>query len=320
MAISYLKKGEIEKVKRGIYEISGRREDGSIVSDNEVRAIIPGTQWRISSHDASRNGSNLLKNIIGSGRFSFPKSLYAVEDALNFYTANKPNALVLDFFAGSGTTLHAVNLLNAEDGGHRRCIMVTNNEVSAEEAKALTAQGYQPGDEAWEQLGIARYVTWPRTVCAIEGHDVNSSPLKGNYLGGDPNHPRAMADGFPVNAAFFHLGFLDKTNIALGRQFRELLPLLWLKAGAHHACPALPEEDTLPPMLVLPENRFAVLLEEDAFAAFEAQVQAQPEIETIYLATDSEQAFSLMTGSLPGRKAYQLYRDYLENFQINLRR
>jgi adenine-specific DNA-methyltransferase len=47
--------------------------------------------------------------------------------------ANKPNALVVDFFAGSGTTLHAVNLLNAEDGGNRRCVMVTNNEVSEEE-------------------------------------------------------------------------------------------------------------------------------------------------------------------------------------------
>ena len=44
-------------------------------------------------------------------------------------TKNKPNALILDFFAGSGTTLHAVNLLNKEDGGHRRCIMVTNNEI-----------------------------------------------------------------------------------------------------------------------------------------------------------------------------------------------
>lgn len=320
MAISYLKKGEIEKVKRGIYEISGRREDGSIVSDNEVRAIIPGTQWRISSHDASRNGSNLLKSIIGSGRFSFPKSLYAVEDALYFYTANKPHALILDFFAGSGTTLHAVNLLNAEDGGHRRCIMVTNNEVSADEAKNLSTQGYQPGDPEWERLGIAHYVTWPRTVCSIEGHDVNGQPLKGNYLGGDPEHPLTMADGFKANAAFFHLGFLDKTSVAVGRQFRELLPLLWLKAGAHNSCPLLPDDGDLPDLLVLPENHFAVLLSETAFADFAAQVKAHPEIDTHYIVTDSEPAFRMMTDTLPGRTAYQLYRDYLENFQINLRR
>ena len=131
-------------------------------------------------------------------RFEFPKSLYSEKDAINFFVANKPNALIVDFFAGSGTTLHAVNLLNAEDGGKRRCIMVTNNEVSAEEATALTAQGYQPGDAEWEKLGIARYVNWPRTVCSIEGHDVNGNPLKGNYLGSD----LPMADGFKANAVF----------------------------------------------------------------------------------------------------------------------
>ena len=53
--------------------------------------------------------------------------------------------------------MHAVNLLNAEDGGKRRCIMVTNNEVSDAEAKELTKQGFKPGDEEWEKLGIARY-------------------------------------------------------------------------------------------------------------------------------------------------------------------
>lgn len=49
--------------------------------------------------------------------------------------------------------------------------MVTNNEVSDTEAKKLSKAGYQPGDIEWESLGIARYVTWPRTVCSIEGKD-----------------------------------------------------------------------------------------------------------------------------------------------------
>lgn len=75
-------------------------------------------------------------------------------------------------------------------------------------------------------------MTWPRTVCSIEGHDVNGKPLKGDYItsGEEPMH---MADGFKANAAFFKLGFLDKNAVALGRQFKELLPVLWLKAGAH---------------------------------------------------------------------------------------
>ena len=94
---------------------------------------------------------------------------------------DKKNALIIDFFAGSGTTLHAVNLLNALDDGHRRCICVTNNEVSAEEEKKFTKQRLRPSDPDWEKYGIANYVTWPRTVCSIEGHDVNGKPLEGDY-------------------------------------------------------------------------------------------------------------------------------------------
>lgn len=55
--------------------------------------------------------------------------------------AERRSALILDFFAGSGTTLNAVNLLNYEDGGSRRCILVTNNEVSDSDAEALTEAG-----------------------------------------------------------------------------------------------------------------------------------------------------------------------------------
>ena len=76
----------------------------------------------------------ILKN---DATFKYPKSLYAVKDTIGFFVKNKKDALIVDFFAGSGTTLHAVNLLNSEDDGQRRCIMVTNNEISGDEAKAL---------------------------------------------------------------------------------------------------------------------------------------------------------------------------------------
>lgn len=312
MAISYLKKGEIDKVKEGIYEIIGYREDGSVISDNEVRAIIPGTQWRIATHDASRNGTNLVSKIVGAKRFSFPKSLYAVHDTIRFFVANKPNALIIDFFAGSGTTLHAVNLLNAEDGGHRRCILVTNNEVSDDEAKTLTKQGYKPGDEEWERLGIARYVTWPRTVCSIEGHDVNGNPLVGNYIGSDIS----MADGFKANVVYFKLGFLNNTNVSLGREFARMLSLLWMKAGAHGVCPVV-SESAVPEMLVYPQNRFAVLNEESAFGAFVEDVNVHPEIDTVFIITNSESAYKDMIKHLNVKRTFQLYRDYLDNFRIN---
>lgn len=313
MALTYLANGEQQKVESGVFEIIGRRDDGSIIEgEMELeRRYIPGTQWDILSHNATYFGSQLLNKLLGEKRFDFPKSLYAVQDTLRFFVANKPNALVVDFFSGSGTTLHAVNLLNAEDGGNRRCIMVTNNEVSADEAKSLLDSGYHPGDEEWEKLGIARYVTWPRTVCSIEGHDVKGNPLKGNYLGSD----KPMAEGFKANAAFFKLGFLDKTSVALGRQFKEMLPTLWMKAGAIGKCPTVSED--IPDMLILSENKFAVLIDEMSYMTFEKQIAEHPEIETVYIVTDSEPGYREMIAAFEGKNTYQLYRDYLDNFRIN---
>ena len=125
-----------------------------------------------------------------------------------------------------------------------------------------------------------------------------------------------MADGFKANAAFFKLGFLDKTSVALGRQFRELLPLLWLKAGSFGKCPEI-SGDEIPSMLVLPENRFAVLVDESAFVRFEAAVNEHPEIRTVYLVTDYDVNYRAMANNLRVANKYQLYRDYLDNFRIN---
>lgn len=313
--ISYVTGGNIKDIEAGIAVVDGYEDDGSVRAYYpKGRDKMPTTNWNRPSHDAQRYGTNIIKPMIG-GRFPYPKSVYAVYDCLKFFIAGKENALVVDFFAGSGTTLHAVNLLNAEDGGHRRCIMVTNNEVSADEAKSLLERGYQPGDPQWEKFGIARYVTWPRTVCSIEGHDVNGNPLKGNYLGGDPENPRAMSEGFPANAIYFKLGFLDKNEVELGRQFKKMLPLLWMKAGAHGPCPSI--ENEIPGMLVLPENRMAVLIQERFYMDFLEELEKQPEIRTVFIVTDSETGYRDMIDPLKDRETYQLYRDYLDNFRIN---
>ena len=314
--VNYLPDGEYAKITSGEFTVTGYAPDGSLIAKKTetpgVELRMPPTQWRISSHNASENGTSLLTSVVGSKRFSFPKSLYAVRDCLKFFVAERPDAIVVDFFAGSGTTLHAVNLLNAEDNGRRKCVIVTNNEVSGDEAKTLLEQGHMPGEDDWNALGIARYVTWPRTVCSIEGHDVKGSPLKGNYLGSD----RPMADGFATNAVFFKLGFLDRNSVALGRQFRELLPVLWMKAGAIGPCPAL-ETDSLPEMLVLPENKFAVLLDERYYLDFVMKLDEHPEIKTVYIVTDSEAGYRDMIAGMEDKDTYQLYRDYLDNFRIN---
>jgi adenine-specific DNA-methyltransferase len=125
-----------------------------------------------------------------------------------------------------------------------------------------------------------------------------------------------MADGFPANVAFFKLSFLDKTSVALGRQFRELLPVLWMKGGAIGRCPEL-ESDELPEMLILPQNKIAVLIDEIYYSEFDAELSQHPEIQTVFIVTDSETAYRSMIRTYDGKDCYQLYRDYLDNFRIN---
>ena len=352
-SVKYLASGTVDKIRSGAITITERDKYGAIVdgyfNDSKDRTVRPRRVWNMKSHNASTYGTLLLKNFLVEKRFSYPKSLYAVVDTLKFYLANKPRALVVDFFAGSGTTLHAVNLLNAEDDGNRRCIMVTNNEVSAAEAEILLTQGYHPGDDEWEKLGIARYVTWPRTICSINGVDVYGNTIAGNYgfeeeefvidndlsviskTTGKPikksvyikkrveKAPKfaeiKKSDGFKTNAVFFKLGFLDKTAVALGRQFKEMLPTLWMKAGAIGKCPTISED--IPDMLILPENKFAVLIDETSYMIFEKQISEHPEIETIYIVTDSEPGYREMIAAFEGKNTYQLYRNYLDNFRIN---
>ncbi len=307
--IQYLMSGTVQDIEDGKIIVKGYAKDGSIIALNaENKKALPKNQWDIKEHDARNYGTRMLKDTLGELRFSFPKSLYAVHDAMQFFISNKPNALVLDFFAGSGTTLHAVNLLNAEDGGRRRCIMVTNNEVSDAEAKSLAKRGHKPGDNEWNKLGIARYVTWPRTVCSIEGHDINGQPLKGSYLGAD----RPMSAGFPANANFFKLGFLDKDSVSRGKQLEKLIPVLWMKAGAYGKCPSSETNDKY---LIYPENRFAVLI--DTKYASEFKQELSDDIRVAYIVTDYEPEYRDIANGLHWKTTYQLYRDYLDNFAIN---
>ena len=341
-AINYLNQGIKEEIEKGAILIDGKDEKGAWkLKRVSEKMVEPKSVWNQTSHNASEYGTTLLNSIIGSERFSFPKSLYAVKDTIDMCVHTKPDAIIIDFFAGSGTTLHGVNLINAEDGGKRRCILVTNNEVSDGEATSLSSRGYRPGDAEWERYGIARFVTWPRISCCIMGVDTNGNPLTGSY-GVDverfiadneyrgkyvkkkvPAYPALasmkMSDGFAANCEYFKLSFLDRDRVSLGMQFREILPLLWLKAGAKGKRPEINGEE-IPEMLILPENGFAVLTEESLFSLFAKQLAETGGIETVFFVTNSEAAFREMSEGVKIQDTYQLYRDYLENFKIGARR
>lgn len=90
--------------------------------------ILPLTIWDKSCYSSTSNGANLLANILGDkSMFPYPKSLYAVIDSLKVLQLNR-NCLGLDFFAGSGTTGHAVINLNREDNGNRKFILCEMGE------------------------------------------------------------------------------------------------------------------------------------------------------------------------------------------------
>ena len=130
--IQYLQPGTVNGILSGDIIVTGRDEQGAVIARYAVDAkrLMPKTIWARDSHNTQASGTLLLKKLLPGRDFPSPKSLYAVEDALRFFIKEKPDAVVLDFFGGSGTTAHAVARLNHEDGGRRRSITVTNNEVS----------------------------------------------------------------------------------------------------------------------------------------------------------------------------------------------
>ncbi len=385
-------------------------------------------------YDAATHGSSLVQEIIGRN-FPFPKSMYAVKTCIEKVLWNRPNALVVDFFAGSGTTLHAVNLQNAVDGGRRRCILVTNNEVSGDDAEELRGEGLHPGDERWEARGIARSVTWPRSKFSILGRRDDGSAIPGDYFTGktverekprnftqigfvdpalldtaakkkqlvalidglpqtlvknpcdfivseehkasvlfDPSaadewlealdgqdhitdfyivtptkrvfeslkamvveqlgpllvpedEKRPMRAGFTANLAYFKLDFLDKDRVALKQAFKEVLPMLWLKAGAVGPRPELPRGVAEPPFFDPSGANFAVLLDEGVFRKFVKTIGKRTDLSVVYIVTDADEAFKDMADevrhalrlSSPSVEVVQLYKDYLANFLINTR-
>lgn len=431
-SVQYLAAGVISKIESGQLRVVGTEDGRPTVIVEEFKsegADIP-TIWTNKLFYTTK-GTNQIQEIFGSKAFSYPKPLDLIVEILRRVAT--PESLIVDFFSGSGTTLHAVNLLNAEDGGKRRCIIVTNNEVSESETKNLLDAGLQPGDPEWESHGICRTVTWPRTEYSILGKHSDGTPLSDEYFTnqtitreenrsfyqlGFVDNPtslslsakkqivavlrnkegksqlpqtlvrpdstfivsekhtasilfdpaslnewlaaleeqdhitefyivskeaasfnaikeavtdilgtvtiseqlkRAMSDGFPANVEYFKLGFLDKNRVTLGQQFREILPLLWLKSGAVGCRPELDSEEELD-MMILPENGFAILIDDTKFAAFVEALAEANNIDTVYFITNSEEAFREMSVSVKVSRTYQLYRDYIDNFVLGSRR
>lgn len=312
-SIAYLKAGERKKFDTGVYRELGRADDGSVVAEVSDEAaqtkFLPGDVWNLPAHDAGVHGTRLLASLLPDRTFPFPKSLYAVEDALRFFLSRNPEAVVLDFFSGSGTTAHAVMRLNRQDDGRRQCISVTNNEVSADEQRALRAENLRPGDSSWESHGICDHITKPRIEAAITGKTPDGEPIKGDYKFTD-EFP--IAEGFEENAEFFTLTYEAPMAVGHNRAFERVSPLLWLRAGA------VGEQ-----IQGLPKHGWTVtvshglLVDLDATDGFCAAIAKSESVRVAYVVTDDDRRFQSIARQLPsGVEPVRLYESYLTNFRF----
>lgn len=290
--INYLAKGEQKKIESGQFTVLGYAEDGSIITDalDSETEFVPGSQWRIATHSARDYGSTLNGKIIGSRGFSYPKSLYAVEDTIRFFVADKPDALVVDFFAGSGTTAHAVMRLNHQDGGRRRCISVTNNEISVKEEERLTERGLRKGDPEWESIGICNYVTEPRIQAAIMGVRPDGQPIKGDYIADHSTIKRStrrvvMADYLGVETMHYSGDDAKKKKKSLAAK-KSAMTLLTSGKIAQNVL------DDNPDFAIDEDCDVTVLFNDGKADDWLNALDGQDQVHTAYVVTDDKKLFN----------------------------
>lgn len=311
---SYFTAPNIKKIEEGILIQVGKRQDGSwIVVNPEGKSTRPTTAWQEKSHEAGAYGTSLLRSLIPGRKFPFPKSLYAVEDCLRFFLSDKRDAIVLDFFAGSGTTAHAVMRLNRQDGGRRQSISVTNNEVAVEEQAALRNAGLRHGDPDWEKWGICDYITKPRIAAAITGKTPDGQDIEGEYKFAD-EFPMAL--GFAENAEFFTLTYETPVAVSHNLAFQRIAPLLWIRAGSEGR-----RIEILPKAGWEVADRYGLLVDLDRAGDFCDAVEAKSGVRIAYIVTDDDRRFQSVARRLPGAvEPVRLYESYLSNFRFSVGR
>lgn len=269
-------------------------------SDDHVprfgRTVIRGDFWKGFYRDMARVDQE------GGVGFANGKKPVRLIKQLIKWSNNSPEAVILDFFGGSGTTTHAVMSLNAEDDGRRQSILITNNEVSKVTSNRLRSTGALPGDDVWEAEGVFQSVTMPRINNAIRGSNNEDA-----------------SNGAPLNenVAFYRLTYEDENQVALNRRFEAIAPLLWLKAGASGQVVHRPDG-----LWALPnESVYGVLFDVAAAHEFaEAVTKREKDLQHVFVVADSESSYQAAISYLPTSmriSTTRLYADYLHSFEIN---
>lgn len=307
-ALRYVPNGVRTKIEAGEIAVVGHDVISGAAILQMKRDLTRGkTVWKRARHDAGWHGSVVLRKLLNARVFDFPKSIYAVRDALQPVIGHKRDAVVVDFFAGSGTTAHAVALLNRGDGGRRVSISVTNNEVNQDDTHSLSKAGHRPYDAAWEERGIFQNVTQPRITAAFSGVRPDGQPVDLEY-----EDEFAGSQGFSENVEFFTMTYEAPRRVAHNRSFEAVAPLLWLKAGAQ----GRRIEKTTDACAVA--DTYGVLFDLDALTQFLTAIHDSPTVRMAFVVTDDDRSYQMVCAELPGRvEPVRLYESYLTNFTIN---
>jgi len=307
-SIVYLRSGTIEQIKTGVLEL----KNGIITRRKKKTNDLGTTHWNFPSHNATSHGTKLLKKLITDVKFPYPKSLYAVEDAIRSATNGKKEAVILDFFGGSGTTLHAVARLNQQDGGNRKCILVTNNSVSLDEESVLKTKGLYPGHPEFEAFGIFNQITMPRLIAAISGNTKDGKPIKGQYKFNDR---KSISEGLEANVKFLELTYENHDTIYLNNDFSRIGTICWILQGSKGS----EIKNTGAHFEIQNESFYCILFNIDHWQEFVNEVKHSDTITHAFIITDSKVQYQQVVKHLPTNiETTMLYEDYLRNFQIGV--
>lgn len=267
------------------------------LAEMSMRSVVP------SFYKDRRSASQHVAKVLGRKDFPYPKDIDVLARWISIATAYRSDAVVLDFFGGSGSTTEAVMHLNSRDGGSRQSILITNNEISATEAKKLRKEGLRPGDAEWEGRGVFHHVCRPRISTVVTGKRPDGS---------------VYSEGLSANVEMFDLTYLDPRAVRRGHEFESVAPLMWLEGGA-----CGPRIDEVPAEGWAITDVYGVLFDIDVLTAFSDAVADAAIVGTppavVFVITDSEAEYQQAIGRLPvGIDTVQLYEDYLSNYTINI--
>lgn len=253
-------------------------------------------QVALSVFEKDRKAANTyFRKILGDLRFPNPKDYEVLMRWLALVAPR--DALILDFFGGSGSTTDAVMRLNVQDGGTRQAILVTNNELGAADARKMRKAGLRPGDPEWEAKGVFQHVCRPRITTVATGVREDGS---------------TYSEGLETNVEFFELTYENPVLVELDMAFERIAPLLWMRAGSQGRI-ITERTETFDVA-----ETYGVLFSVDSAKQFLSALAGAEGVRIAYIVTDDPTQFQAISGQLPdGVESVRLYESYLRTFELN---